>query len=223
MSKITDFVFFLWDLCGTPQDPPKVKYFFIVASVYLHFKVSTPSQSEIFFIIVASSVYLHFKTSAPSQSEIFFEIGLKKYFTLGGCTGLERPIYKSITAFQKIFHFGRVLWSWKASTYIQVERTINRIPLKKISHFQRVNYNNKKYFTLGGCFQQNSFEKNISLCEHVLVLKGQYIHMSRENKQQNTFEKNISLWDGVLVLKGQYTQQTTITKNISLWEGVLVF
>ena len=53
-------------------------------------------------------------------------------------------------------------------------------------------------------------------------MKGQYIHTSRENKQQNSFEKNISLWEGVLHLKGQYTQQATITKNISLWEGVLV-
>ena len=31
--------------------------------------------------------------------------------------------------------------------------------------------------------------------------------MSRENKQENGFEKNISLWEGVLVLKGQYTQK----------------
>ena len=36
--------------------------------------------------------------------------------------------------------------------------------------------------------------------------KGQYMHTSRENKQENSFEKNISLWEGVLVLKGQYTQ-----------------
>ena len=28
----------------------------------------------------------------------------------------------SITAFEKIFHFGRVLWSWKANTYEQREQ-----------------------------------------------------------------------------------------------------
>ena len=52
-------------------------------------------------------------------------------------------------------------------------------------------------------------------------MKGQYIHTSRENKQENRFEKNISLWEGVLDLKGQYTEEATITKNISLREGVL--
>ena len=98
---------------------------------------------------------------------------------------------------------------------------------------------------------KNSFSENISLWEGVLVLKHQYIHMSREYKQQNIFEKifhfgrvcwcwntntyeqreqatkyrweNISLWEGVFDLKGQYTEQATITKkNISLWEGVLI-
>ena len=38
----------------------------------------------------------------------------------------------------------------------------------------------------------------------------------------NSFEKNISLWEGVVALKGQYTyEQATITENISLWEGVV--
>ena len=52
---------------------------------------------------------------------------------MGGCSGLERPIYRS-------------------------------------------SYN-------------NSFSENISLWEYVLVLKGQYIHTSREKKQENSFEK----------------------------------
>ena len=96
--------------------------------------------------------------------------------------------------------------------------------------------------------EEATITRNISLWEGVLVLKSQYIHTSRENKQQNSFEKNISLWEGVLVLPGKYTEEATITKkyftlggcfvlerpiyrrsynnsssgNISLWEGVVV-
>ena len=42
----------------------------------------------------------------------------------------------------------------------------------------RASYNNRKYFTLGGC----------------LVLEGQYIQTSRE---QSTITENISLWEGI--------------------------
>ena len=45
---------------------------------------------------------------------------------------------------------------------------------------------------------------------------GLTIHTSRENKQENSFEKNISLWEGVLVLKGQYTRAERTSKRIAL-------
>ena len=44
----------------------------------------------------------------------------------------------TITAYQKIFHFGRVYWTCKANTDIRAERTSKRIALKKIFHFGRV-------------------------------------------------------------------------------------
>ena len=81
--------------------------------------------------------YWPFRTSTPSQSEIFSQIYNKsfetEYFTLGGCAGPERPIYRTsnnnsfsqnislwegvlvlkgqyieqatITAFHRIFHY----------------------------------------------------------------------------------------------------------------------
>ena len=92
---------------------------------YWPFRTSTPSQSEIF-------------------SQIYNKSFETEYFTLGGCAGPERPIHRTsnnnsfsqnislwegvlvlkgqyieqatITAFHRIFHFGRVCWSWKANT-----------------------------------------------------------------------------------------------------------
>ena len=49
----------------------------------------------------------------------------RKYFTLEGCYGVERPIHTIKLQYQKIFHFGRVLWSWKANTYDQATITEN--------------------------------------------------------------------------------------------------
>ena len=68
-------------------------------------------------------------------------IALKKYFTLGGCFGTEKPVHRSRenkqeNSFKKIFHFGRVFWSRKAN--IQ---------------------------------DNNSFSENIALWEGVLVSK----------------------------------------------------
>ena len=66
-------------------------------------------------------------------------------------------------------------------------------------------YNNRKYFTLGGCFGPE-----------------RWIHMKKID--QSTITENISLWEGDVVLKGEYIwkkiDQSTITENISLWEGV---
>ena len=88
---------------------------------------------------------LAFQDQHTLQSEIFclkaLIVDLREYFTLGGSAGPERPIatitalrqnislwegvlvlkgqyieQATITAFQRIFHFGRVCWSWKANT-----------------------------------------------------------------------------------------------------------
>ena len=56
---------------------------------------------------------------------------LKKYFTLGGSAGLERPIYRRSYNIKKYFTLGGC---------IGLEMEI-----------YRRNYNNEKYFTLGGC------------------------------------------------------------------------
>ena len=118
-------------------------------------------------------------------------ISLTEYFTLGGCThperkGKETPYEQAtITACQKIFHFGRVCWSWQANTHIRAERA---------SH----NNSWREYITLEGCagprrpihtYEQReqatiTVGENISLWEGVLVLAGQYTHTSRESKQQ---------------------------------------
>ena len=86
----------------------------------------------------------------------------------------------------------------------------------------RSSYNNRKYFTLGGClvlkrqytYNKATITENISLWEGVVVMKGQYIRSSYNNRKYFTL-------GGCLVLKRQYTyNKATITENISLWEGV---
>ena len=59
-------------------------------------------------------------------------IALKKYFTLGGCFGTERPIYR--TSYKKRKYFTLVL----KGQYTEAERASKRIALKKIFHFGRV-------------------------------------------------------------------------------------
>ena len=69
---------------------------------------------------------------------------------------------------------------------------------------ERASYNNREYFTLGGCCGTERPKKK---------------------KEQARFTKteNISLWEGAVVLKGQKKMsQATITENISLWEGGVV-
>ncbi|MCG8622062.1 MAG: hypothetical protein MJE68_08735 [Proteobacteria bacterium] len=67
----------------------------------------------------------------------------------------------TITAFERIFHFGRVCWSWKANIYIRATITALR---QNISLWEGVlvlkgnciareitNKLFREYFTLGGC------------------------------------------------------------------------
>ena len=72
----------------------------------------------------------------------------------------------------------------------------------------RSSYNNRKYFTLGGCYgperpihtyNQATITENISLWEGVVVLKGKYIRSSYNNRKYFTL-------GGCLVLKSQYIQ-----------------
>ena len=50
----------VWSFLSGPAHPPKEKYslkaVIVACSVYLHFRTSTPSQSEIFYVIVACSL-----------------------------------------------------------------------------------------------------------------------------------------------------------------------
>ena len=71
----------VWSFLSGPAHPPKEKYslkaVIVACSVYLHFRISTPSQSQIFSltaVIVTCSMYLHFRTSTPSRSEIFSQV-----------------------------------------------------------------------------------------------------------------------------------------------------
>ena len=59
-------------------------------------------------------------------------------------------------------------------------------------------YNNRKYFTLGGC----------------LVLKGQYIQSSYNNRKYFTLGGCCGHERPIHMI------EATITENISLWEGV---
>ena len=67
-------------------------------------------------------------------------------------------------AFERIFHFGRVYWSWKANTYIRAERSSHNNSLREYftlggcagpeRQIHRASHNNnfeREYFTLGGC------------------------------------------------------------------------
>ena len=85
-----------------------------------------------------------------------------------------------------------IWWPWKVNTLVRAERA------------KRAIYNNRKYFTLGGC----------------LLLEGQYIRAERAGYNNR---KYLTL-GGCMVLEGQYIQtsreQSTITENILLWEGV---
>ena len=81
---------------------------------------------------------------------------LREYFTLGGCAGPGRPIHTyeqreqaTITSFdthdsfERIFHFGRVCWSWQANTHIRAERASHlsnhdKNSFERIFHFGRV-------------------------------------------------------------------------------------
>ena len=62
------------------------------------------SVSKVLFSLLIC-MYWPSKTSTPSQSEIF-----------SFCSYTNKQL-------DRIFHFGRVCWSWKANTYIQAERT----------------------------------------------------------------------------------------------------
>ena len=75
----------------------------------------------------------------------------RKYFTLGGCLVLEGQYIQTSreqSTITEIFHFGRVFGTGRP-IYLNERRAI---------------YNNRKYFTLGGC----------------LVLEGQYNQTRRE-------------------------------------------
>ena len=122
-----------------------------------------------------------------------------------------------------------MLLPWKAKTYKQSTITKNISLLEGFVAFKGqyiwAIYNNREYFTLGGC----------------LVLKGQYIGTSYNNRKYfttgngrpiHTYEqreqstititdlKNISLWEGVWSWKATAYKKVTITENISLWEDV---
>ena len=88
-------------------------------------------------------------------STLTTKIALREYFTLGGCAGPGRPIHTyeqreqaTITAFdthdknsfERIFHFGRVCWSWQANTHIQAERASHNNIFRHSRHETNANY-----------------------------------------------------------------------------------
>ena len=105
------------------------------------------------------------KYSVKSCCCLFYVLAFQDQHTLPKWNILSQSSY---CRFERIFHFGRVCWSWKANSNNNSFET--------------------EYFTLGGCAgperpihrtsNNNSFSQNISLWEGVLVLKGQYIEQA---------------------------------------------
>ena len=176
-----------WLLKTSTPSQSEIFFVIVASSVYLPFRSETPSQGEIFYVIVTCSVYLLFNTSTSSQIEIFFQsCSLACSLSLYVCIHVSRCPLKDQNT--KLAPLRRNILLWKGVLVFKSKYT---------KQGPRSN-NKKKYFVLGV----------------VLVFKNKYT-------QEATITKNILLFEGVLVLKSKYTQECTITKNISLWAGVL--
>ena len=114
--------------------------------------------------------------------------------------------------FEKIFHFGRVLWSWEETPYEQATLTA----FQRIFHFGRVYWSWK-----ANTYEQATITENISLWEGVWSWKAK----TYEKATITAVRQNISLWEGVLVLRGNsigISYNNSFSENISLWEDVVV-
>ena len=124
--------------------------------VYLHLKTSTSSQSEFFCLYVCIGISVPtLKDQHTEQSTI---TTLRKYFTLGGSFGTDRPIYTINCNNEKYFTLG-------GSAGVEIE-------------IYRSNYNNQEIFPFGRehwsmlkCkyTEETTITKNISLWEGALV------------------------------------------------------
>ena len=87
-----------------PAHPPKEKYslkaVIVACSVYLRFRTSTPCQREIFSQSCYCGLLVWSFLSGPAHPPKYTRAertscNNRKYFTLGGGAGLERPIHMS--------------------------------------------------------------------------------------------------------------------------------
>ena len=139
---------------------------------------------------------------------------LQEYFTLGGCAGLDiYNIFVYLNVIARIFHFGRVCWSWYLQYFCIFECYCKNISLWEgvlvliSTIFLYIWLLLQEYFTLGGCA---GLESTISLYTPVCILHviARIFHFGRVCwswylQYFCIFEcycKNISLWEGVLVL-----------------------
>ena len=83
---------------------------------------------------------------------------LQEYFTLGGCAGLDiYNIFVYLNVIARIFHFGRVCWSWYLQYFCIFECYCKNISLWEgvlvliSTIFLYIWMLLQEYFTLGGC------------------------------------------------------------------------
>ena len=131
-------------------------------------------------VLVLKEVKHYFRTTTPFQSEIFslyaVIVDLREYCTLGGCAGPERrktlfqdhytlPKWNIISLccycrFERIFHFGRVRWSWKKWNILS--QCWNCI-FERIFHFGRVRWSWKKWNIISGPLHASKVKYSLSM------------------------------------------------------------
>ena len=161
---------------------------------------------------------------------------LQEYFTLGGCAGLDiYNIFVYLTVIARIFHFGRVCWSWYLQYFCIFECYCKNISLwegvlvLKSTIFLYIWMLLQEYFTLGGCAGLKIY--NIFVYLYIGMLLQEYFSLGG---CAGLDIYNIFVYLNVIarifhfgsVCWSWYLQYFCIfecyCKNISIWEGVLV-
>ena len=135
---------------------------------------------------------------------------LQEYFTLGGCAGLDiYNIFVYLNVIARIFHFGRVCWSWYLQYFCIFECYCKNISLWEgvlvliSTIFLYIWMLLQEYFTLGGCAGLDIYNIFVYLNVIARIFHFGRVCWSWYLQYFCIFEcycKNISLWEGVLVL-----------------------